>query len=169
MHRERSSQTLVCTLHHDVFRLYYISHCNIRVQQNATKYMCDYSFSSIFVLVYHNGISHVNILTVHRTGFMDTTCMHAGKSLLFLTATSVRRQIFFISAKCHHSGIIFQLSSTDDATRYGLNGSGSRASYPSEGKRLSRSNIRPDQLRGWSEKFSASTRDGKTIGKIFFA
>jgi len=24
------------------------------------------------------------------------------------------------------------------------------------------------ELRGWSEKFSASTIDGKTIGKIFF-
>jgi len=39
-------------------------------------------------------MSHVKILTVYFTGFMDTTYMHAGKSLLFLTAASVQRQIF---------------------------------------------------------------------------
>jgi len=47
---------------------------------------------------------------------------------------------FFISAK-YHSGIIFHLSSTDEATRYGLNGSGSRAPYPGGSNRLSRSHI----------------------------
>jgi hypothetical protein len=51
-----------CTLHRDVFRIYYISHCNI--QQNATKYSCDCSFS-IFVPVYHKGMSHVKIVTVY--------------------------------------------------------------------------------------------------------
>jgi len=109
----------------------------------------------------------INCLPYRLHGYHLHACRK--KAIISYCNLSSKTDFFFISAKCHHSGIIFHLSSTDEAIRYGLNGSGSRASYPSGRKRLSRSNIRPDQLRGWSEKFSASTKDGKTIGKIFFS
>jgi hypothetical protein len=124
----------------------YIAYRTVILQQNATKYMCDCSFSLISVLVYHNGMSHVKILTVYFTGSMDTTCMPSGKAYYFSLQPQFEDRFFFLSAKCHHSGIIFHLSSTDEATRYRLNGSGSRASYSGGSNTLSRSHIRPGSL-----------------------